>query len=131
AARRAGAPGRSRSPGAGARGGAAAPRPITRAPRARPPPAIPPGLIARAGRVGAQRLALPLASVRAAAAGPRPGARGRRLVRAAIRLRAPDDALVPDGAFAVARLQAAGAARQVVRAAKSARFRRAPPPPYR
>ena len=52
-------------------------------------------------------------------------------MRAAIRLRAPDDALVPDGAFGVARLQAAGAARQVVRAAKSATFRRAPPPPYR
>ncbi len=93
-------------------------------------PAIPLGLIARVGRVGAQRLALPLAVVRADPADPTPGAHARALVREAVRQCADDDALVLDGGFGLALLHAEGAARYVVRAARNATFRRATPPPY-
>ncbi len=93
-------------------------------------PAIPLGIIARVGSVGPQRLALPLAVVRADAEDPRPGAHARRLVREAVRRCAPDDALVLDGGFGVALLQEAGATRYVVRLAKNCTARRASPPPY-
>jgi hypothetical protein len=93
-------------------------------------PAIPVGLIARVGLAGGQRLALPLAFVRADAADPAASAHARRLVREAVRLCADDDVLVLDAGFGVALLQEAGAARYVVRAAKNATFRRATPPPY-
>ena len=93
-------------------------------------PAIPLGLIARVGRVGAQRLALPLACVRADPADPRASTHERLLVRAAVRHCAPDDVLVLDRGFGVALLQAEGATRYVVRAAKNATFRRATPPAY-
>src|SRR4051794_19312635 len=59
-------------------------------------PAIPVGLIARVGSVGGQRLALPLAFVRADAADPSPAAQARRLVRAAVGHCGADDALVLD-----------------------------------
>jgi hypothetical protein len=74
-------------------------------------PAIPLGLIARVGRVGAQRLALPLAFVRADPADPSPSAHARLLVCAAVRQCAADDALVLDAGFGLALLQAAGAPR--------------------
>jgi len=93
-------------------------------------PAIPVGLIARVGRVGDQRLALPLAFVRADPADPSPRAHERRLVRAAVQQCAPGDVLVLDGGFGLAVLQEAGAARYVVRLARNATFRRATPPPY-
>ncbi len=92
-------------------------------------PAIPLGLIARVGSAGAQRLALPLAFVRADPGDPRPSAHLRLLVREAVRCCAADEVLVLDGGFGVALLQEAGAARYVVRAAKNATFRRAAPPP--
>src|SRR3954453_18706343 len=47
-------------------------------------PAIPVGLIARVGSVGGQRLALPLAFVRADVADPRPAAHARLLVCEAV-----------------------------------------------
>jgi len=93
-------------------------------------PAIPVGLIARVGRVGSQRLALPLAFVRADPADPSASAHTRLLVRAAIAQCAPDDALVLDAGFSVALLQEEGATRYVVRLAKNSTFRRASPPPY-
>ncbi len=93
-------------------------------------PAIPVGLIARVGRVGSQRLALPLAFVRAAAADPRPSTHARHLVRAAVQRYAPDDVLVLDAGFGLALLQEEGASRYVVRVAKNSTFRRATPPPY-
>ncbi len=93
-------------------------------------PAIPLGLIARVGTVGPQRLALPLAFVRADGADPRTGAHERRLVREAVRRCAPDDALVLDGGFGIALLHEAGATRYVVRLAQNCTARRATPPPY-
>ena len=94
-------------------------------------PAIPVGIVARVGSVGAQRLALPLAFVRAATDDPRAGTQERLLVRAAVRQCAPEDALVLDGGFGVALLQEEGATRYVVRLAKNCAARRAAPPPYR
>ena len=67
-------------------------------------PAIPVGLIARVGGVGGQRLALPLAFVRADTADPSASAHLRLLVRAAVAHCAPDDALVLDAGFSVALL---------------------------
>ena len=93
-------------------------------------PAIPLGLIARVGCVGAQRLAVPLAVVRADPADPRPSTHARLLVRAAAARCAADEVLVLDAGFGVALLQEEGASRYVVRLAKNATFRRATPPPY-
>jgi DDE superfamily endonuclease len=93
-------------------------------------PAIPVGLIARVGGVGIQRLALPLAFVRADTVDPAPSAHARRLVDEAVRQCQPDDVLVLDAGFGVALLQAAGAPRYVVRLAKNATFRQATPPAY-
>ncbi len=93
-------------------------------------PAIPVGLIARVGSAAGQRLALPLAFVRADAADPSPAAHARLLVREAVRQCAADDALVLDAGFSLALLQEEGADRYVVRLAKNATFRRAAPPPY-
>ena len=93
-------------------------------------PAIPLGLIARVGQVGGQRLALPLAIVRADVNDPRPGTQERLLVRAAVQQCEEDDALVLDAGFGLALLQEEGATRYVVRCAKNSTFRRATPPPY-
>jgi hypothetical protein len=93
-------------------------------------PAIPLGLVARVGRVGTQRLALPVAFVRADAGDPRPSTHLRLLVREAVRQCAPGDVLVLDGGFGVALLHEEGATCYVVRAAKNSTFRRATPPPY-
>ena len=93
-------------------------------------PAIPLGIVARVGSVGAQRLALPRAFVRADPTDPAPGAHARRLVGEAGAQCAPAEVLVLDAGFGVALLEAAGATRYVVRAAKNATFRRAAPPPY-
>ncbi len=93
-------------------------------------PAIPVGLIARVGSVGSQRLALPLACVRADPADPRTSTHARLLVRAAVAQGAADDVLVLDAGFGLALLQAEGATRYVVRLAKNSTFRRATPPAY-
>jgi hypothetical protein len=86
--------------------------------------------VARVGSVGTQRLGLPLALVRADAAEPSPAAHERALLRAAVQALADDDALVLDAGFEIRRLQEAGAARYVVRAAKNVTGRRADLPAY-
>jgi len=91
-------------------------------------PAILVGLIGRVGSVGSQRLALPLAWVRADPADPRSSTHERLLVRAAVAQCAADDALVLDAGFSIALLQEEGATRFVVRCAKNSTFRRAQPP---
>lgn len=93
-------------------------------------PAIPIGLIARVGGVGTQRLALPRAFVRPDPADPAPSAHARLLVQEAVRQCAADDVLVLDAGCGLARLHAATATRSVVRLAKNATCRRAPPPAY-
>ncbi len=94
-------------------------------------PAILVGLIGRVGSVGGQRLALPLAFVRADRADPRSSTHDRLLVRAAVAQCADDDALVLDAGFSLALLRDEGATRYVVRCAKNSAFRRARPPAYR
>ncbi len=93
-------------------------------------PAILVGLIGRVGSVGSQRLALPLAWVRADPADPRSSTHERLLVRAAVAQCAADDALVLDAGFGLALLQEEGATRFVVRCAKNSTFRRATPLAY-
>jgi hypothetical protein len=88
-------------------------------------PAIPVGLVARVGRIGTQRLGLPLAFVRATLADPSTAAHERALLHAAVQASADDDALVLDAGFAIRHLQEAGAPRYVVRAAKNVTGRRA------
>jgi hypothetical protein len=93
-------------------------------------PAILVGLIARVGSIGGQRLALPLAFVRADPADPRTSRHERLLVRAAVAQCAADEALVLDAGFGLALVQEEGATRYVVRQAKNATFRRATPAAY-
>lgn len=93
-------------------------------------PAIPLGLIARIGSAGTQRLALPLAFVRAEIGDPRASTHARLLVREAVSRCADDEVLVLDAGFGVALLQEEGATRFVVRLPRNAAFRRAKPPPY-
>jgi len=93
-------------------------------------PAILVGLIARIGSVGSQRLALPLAFVRADPTDPRSRTHERLLVRAAVAQCATDEVLVLDAGFGIALLQAEGAPRYLVRQAKNSTFRRATPPAY-
>ncbi len=93
-------------------------------------PAILVGLIGRVGSVGGQRLALPLAQVRADVTDPRSSTHERLVVRAAVAQCAADDALVLDAGFDLALLQEEGATRYVVRCAKNRTFRRARPPAY-
>ncbi|MGH2409000.1 MAG: hypothetical protein ACRDGS_01405, partial [Chloroflexota bacterium] len=78
-------------------------------------PAIPAGLVARVGSVGDQRLAVPLAFVRADPVDPRATTHERLLVRAAVAQCAADDVLVLDAGFGLALLQEEGATRYVVR----------------
>ena len=93
-------------------------------------PAIPIGLVARVGSVGGQRLALPLAFVRADRADPSEAAQARALVQAAVALLGAGDALVLDAGFGVRLLQEVGATRYVVREAKNVTARRAQLPAY-
>ena len=88
-------------------------------------PAIPIGIVARVGSIGTQRLGLPLALVRAEEADPSVGAHERALVRAAVAAMVAPDVLVLDAGFEIRQLQAAGAQRYVVRAAKNVTGRRA------
>jgi hypothetical protein len=91
-------------------------------------PAIPVGRIARVGSVGTQRLALPLACVRADLTDPAPSAQARLLVQEAVQQCQADDVLVLDAGFGLALLHAAKATRYVVRLARNATSRRATPP---
>jgi len=93
-------------------------------------PAILVGLVGRVGSVGSQRLALPLAWVRADPADPRSSTHERLLVRVAVAQCAADDALVLDASFGISLLQEEGATRFVMRCAKNSTFRRATPPAY-
>jgi hypothetical protein len=88
-------------------------------------PAIPVGIVARVGSIGAQRLGLPLVLERADPADPSTAAHERALVRAAVQAVVDDDVLVFDAGFEIRQLQAAGATRYVVRAAKNVTGRRA------
>jgi hypothetical protein len=93
-------------------------------------PAIPVGMVARVGSVGAQRLGLPLVLVRADTKDPSTAAHERALVRAAVQASAANDVLVLDAGFEIRQLQTAGATRYVVRAAKNVTARRAALPDY-
>ena len=93
-------------------------------------PAIPVGIIARIGSVGAQRFGVPLGLVRADADAPSPSAHRRVLLKRAVALQQPTDVLVLDREFTVGQLQAAGATVWVTRLLKNVTARRADPPPY-
>jgi hypothetical protein len=93
-------------------------------------PAIPVGIIARVGSVGAQRFGLPRGLVRADPADPSPSAHRRALLKRAVELQAPTDVLVMDREFTVGQVQAAGATVWVTRLLKNMTARRADPPPY-
>jgi hypothetical protein len=93
-------------------------------------PAIPIGLIGRVGSVGGQRLAAPVAFVRADTADPRASTHQRLVVRAAVQQCAPNEVLACDAGFSLALLQEEGATRFVMRCPKNATFRRHGAPPY-
>jgi hypothetical protein len=92
-------------------------------------PAIPLGIVARIGRVGAQRLGVPLALVRAPAAGTE--RQEAAVVRAAWAACEPLDVLVLDAGFTLREVQEAGVTRYVLRQAKNVTARRAQPPARR
>jgi hypothetical protein len=94
-------------------------------------PAIPVGIIARVGSVGAQRFGLPRGLVRADPADPSPSAHRRVLLKRAVEVQAPTDVLVMDREFTVGQVQAAGATVWVTRLLKNMTARRANPPSYR
>jgi hypothetical protein len=94
-------------------------------------PAIPLGLIARIGSVGAQRFGLLRALVRADPKDPSPSVHRRVLLKRAVELQEPTDLLVTDREFTVGQVQAAGATVWVTRLLKNVTARRAHPPPYR
>ncbi len=88
-------------------------------------PAIPFGMLARVGSVGAQRLPLPVRLLRVAADDPSEAALQARLVRAAAAELAEDEALLVDGGFPPSLLLATGLTRFVVRVPKNFTARRA------
>lgn len=93
-------------------------------------PAIPVGIIARIGSVGAQRFGVPVGLVRADADDPSPSAHRRARLKRAVELQASDDVVVTDREFTVGQLQATGATGWVTRLLKNATARRADPPAY-
>jgi len=93
-------------------------------------PAIPVGIIARIGRVGTQRLGLPLGLVRAEFSDPSPAAHLRAVLREAVAVTTPTDVLVGDRGFGVAALQAAHAPAYLVRLPQNFTARRRRPPAY-
>ncbi len=92
--------------------------------------AIPVGIIARIGSVGAQRFGVPVGLVRADSDDPSPSAHRRALLKRAVELQASDDVLVTDREFTVGQLQATGATVWVTRLLKNVTARRADPPAY-
>jgi hypothetical protein len=93
-------------------------------------PAIPLGIIARIGSVGAQRFGMPVGLVRADADAPSPSAHRRVLLQQAVELQQPTEVLVLDREFTVGQVQAAGATVWVTRLLKNVTARRASPPAY-
>jgi hypothetical protein len=93
-------------------------------------PAIPVGIIARIGRVGTQRLGVPLGLVRADPADSCPTAHPQALLTAAVARMEPADLWVVDRGFGVAALQAVAAPRDLARVPQNLTARRATPPPY-
>jgi len=93
-------------------------------------PAIPVGIIARVGSVGAQRFGLPRGLVRADPRDPSPSAHRRVLLKRAVELQQPTDLLVTDREFTVGQLLAAKATVWVTRLRKNVTARRAEPPEY-
>jgi len=93
-------------------------------------PAIPLGIMARIGSVGAQRLALPSLLVRTDAEEGGEAAMQRRLLHQTQTLLAPDEALVTDRGFPLAQIHAAGITQYVSRAPRNFTARRASPPAY-
>lgn len=93
-------------------------------------PAIPLGLVARIGEVEGQRLGLPLAVVRADPTDPSPSAHNRCLIRQAVQVCQPDDAVVVDRGFGVRLLQDEEVPAWVARVPKNLTARRATPPAY-
>jgi hypothetical protein len=94
-------------------------------------PAIPLGIVARVGSAGGQRLGLPLALVRADPTDPSPRTHLRVLVRQALAVCAPQDALVADREFGVALFQQEKSPAWVVRLVKNFTARRATAAAYR
>ena len=93
-------------------------------------PAIPLGIIARIGRVGTQRLGLPLGVVRADPADPRPPAHLAALLTAAVTRTAATDLLIVDRGVGVAALPAAKASRFLARLPQNFTARRGTLPAY-
>lgn len=93
-------------------------------------PAIPLGLVARVGSVDGHRLGVPLAIVRADPSDPSPSAHNRRLIRQAVAVCQPDDAVVTDRGFPVRLLQDEHVPAWVARVQKNFTARRAKPPAY-
>lgn len=94
-------------------------------------PAIPLGMVARVGAVGAQRLALPLCLVRADPGDPSEAALQHRLLKAAAAVLGTQDVLVADAGFQLAAIQAAGVIRYLLRGAKNFTARGSTLPPYK
>jgi hypothetical protein len=88
-------------------------------------PAIPFGMLARVGSVGAQRLPLPVRLLRTTPDDPREAALQARLVQVAAAELAEDEALLFDGGFPPSLLLSAGLTRFVVRVPKNFTARRA------
>ncbi len=97
----------------------------------KPLPAIPLGMLARIGTVGAQRLPLPLALLRADPAVPSERSLSERLIAQAAAFLAPEEVLIVDGGFPPAQLLAAKVPRFVVRGAMNFTARRATLPEAR
>jgi hypothetical protein len=93
-------------------------------------PAIPVGIIARIGRVGTQRLGLPLALVRTDGADPRLTAHTQTLLTTAVARTEATDLLVVDRGFGVAAVQAAQAERYLARLPQNCTARCRTPPSY-
>lgn len=93
-------------------------------------PAIPQGMIARVGSVGAQRFGLLRGLVRADPQDPSPSAHRRVLLERAVELQEPTDVLVTDREFTVAQFLEAKATVWVTRLRKDVTARRAEPPAY-
>jgi hypothetical protein len=88
-------------------------------------PAVPLAMLVRIGTVGSQRRPLPLALLRADPADPSERPLQQRLLAQAVALLAPEEALIVDGGFPPAQLQAAKVPRFVVRGATNFTARRA------
>ena len=93
-------------------------------------PAIPVGIAARVGSVGAQRLAVPYLLVRSEGTEASEGPLQLRLLQKVQAKLADDEALVCDRGFPLAQLQAAGILRYVVRGPINFTARRAVLPAY-